>query len=230
MAFTNSQHTVKRFDAELSSLIGQVLEMGRAAERQVAHAVEAIKTGDIELARAVVAADDSLNRRDLDIDQACIRLLARRQPVSTDMRLVISLNKAVSDLERIGDEAKTIANQALSIRARGGELPGGIGADLGRLAQLVLQRLRATQEAMARLDAEQSWRLVHQGEDDVVEQAFQDNLRSLSTHALDGGLAVATMIDVVLAFKALKRVSDHAENLAEYVIYVVEGQDVRHVR
>ena len=227
MAFTNTRHTVKRFDSEIDSLIEQVLEMGRAAGQQVEQAVTAFRVGDIELAQAVVAGDDVLNRRDLDIDQACIRLLARRQPVSTDMRLVMSLHKAVADLERIGDEAKSIAEKALTIQARGGELHKGVAHDMDCLAQVALQRFVAARDALAQLNIEQAWELVRQ-EKDPVEEAFQDSLRSLSVLSLEGGPMVATIIDVVLAFKALKRVADHADNLAEYVIYIVEGQDVRH--
>jgi phosphate transport system protein len=227
MAFTNNRHTVKRFDSEIDSLIEQVLEMGRAAGQQVEQAVTAFRSGDIELAQAVVAGDDMLNRRDLDIDQACIRLLARRQPVSTDMRLVMSLHKAVADLERIGDEAKSIAEKALAIQARGGGLHKGVAYDMDCLAQVALQRFVAARDALARLNIEQAWELVRQ-EKDPVEEAFQDSLRSLSVLSLEGGPMVATIIDVVLAFKALKRVADHADNLAEYVIYIVEGQDVRH--
>ncbi|MDG4552720.1 MAG: phosphate signaling complex protein PhoU [Candidatus Competibacter sp.] len=227
MAFTNSRHTVKRFDSEIDSLIEQVLEMGRAAEQQVEQAVTAFRVGDIALAQAVVAGDDVLNRRDLDIDQACIRLLARRQPVSTDMRLVMSLHKAVADLERIGDEAKSIAKKVLAIQARGGELHHGIAHDMDHLAQVAVQRFVVARDALGQLNIEQAWRLVRQ-EEDPVEDAFQDSLRSLSVLSLEGGSMVATIIDVVLAFKALKRVADHADNLAEYVIYIVEGQDVRH--
>lgn len=226
MAFTNSHHTFKRFDTELDSLVSQVLEMARAAEQQVTRAVEAFRTGDVEIAREVVATDDIINRRDTDIDRSCIRLLSRRQPMSTDLRLIMSLNKAVQDLERIGDEAKNIANKTLAIQAREGALGPGIASDVHHLAQLVLRRFQIAQEVLAHLNAEQAWQLV--GREDAVDEVFQDNLRALSTHALDGGPAVANMIDVVLAIKALKRVSDHAENLAEYVIYVVEGRDVRH--
>ena len=226
MAFTNSHHTFKRFDTELDSLVSQVLEMARAAEQQVTRAVEAFRTGDVEIAREVVATDDIINRRDTDIDRSCIRLLSRRQPMSTDLRLIMSLNKAVQDLERIGDEAKNIANKTLAIQAREGALGHGVASDVHHLAQLVLRRLQIAQEVLAHLNAEQAWQLV--GREDAVDEVFQDNLRALSTHALDGGPAVANMIDVVLAIKALKRVSDHAENLAEYVIYVVEGRDVRH--
>ncbi len=227
MAFTNSRHTVKRFDSEIDSLIAQVLEMGRAAGQQVEQAVTAFRAGDIELAQAVVTGDDVLNRRDLDIDRACIRLLARRQPVSTDMRLVMSLHKAVADLERVGDEAKSIAEKALAIQARGCELHQGVAHDMDRLAQVAIQRFVAARDALAQLNIEQAWWLVRQ-EEDPVEEAFQDSLRSLSVLSLEGGPTVATIIDVVLAFKALKRVADHADNLAEYVIYIVEGKDVRH--
>ena len=227
MAFTNTRHTVKRFDSEIDSLIQQVLEMGRTAGQQVEQAVTAFRAGDIELAQAVVAGDDVLNRRDLDIDRACIRLLARRQPVSTDMRLVMSLNKAVADLERVGDEAKSIAEKALAIQARGTKLHKGVTHDMDCLAQVALQRFVAARDALAQLNIEQAWQLVGQNED-PVEEAFQDSLRSLSVLSLEGGSMVATIIDVVLAFKALKRVADHADNLAEYVIYIVEGKDVRH--
>jgi len=228
MAFTNSHHTFKRFDTELDSLVSQVLEMARAAEQQVTRAVEAFRTGDVEIAREVVATDDIINRRDTDIDRSCIRLLSRRQPMSTDLRLIMSLNKAVQDLERIGDEAKNIANKTLAIQAREGALGHGVASDVHHLAQLVLRRFQIAQEVLAHLNAEQAWQLV--GREDALDEVFQDNLRALSTHALDGGPAVANLIDVVLAIKALKRVSDHAENLAEYVIYVVEGRDVRHQR
>jgi phosphate transport system protein len=228
MAFTNSHHTFKRFDTELDSLVSQVLEMARAAEQQVTRAVEAFRTGDVEIAREVVATDDIINRRDIDIDRSCIRLLSRRQPMSTDLRLIMSLNKAVQDLERIGDEAKNIANKTLAIQAREGALGHGVASDVHHLAQLVLRRFQIAQEVLAHLNAEQAWQLV--GREDAVDEVFQDNLRALSTHALDGGPAVANLIDVVLAIKALKRVSDHAENLTEYVIYVVEGRDVRHQR
>lgn len=229
MAFTSSQHTVKRFDAELDSLVMQVLEMARTAAQQVARAVDAFRDGDAETARDVIATDDLINRRDIDIDQRCIRLLTCRQPVSTDLRLIISLSKAVQDLERIGDEAKNIATKALAIQQRGSALQRGIASDVNRLATLVLQRFQTVQELMAPLNAEQAWGLLNQRGDEV-DAAFEDSLRALSTHALDGGPALATLIDAVLVLKALKRVSDHAENLAEYVIFIVEGQDVRHAR
>ncbi|MFO1371361.1 MAG: phosphate signaling complex protein PhoU [Candidatus Competibacteraceae bacterium] len=227
MAFTNSQHTVRRFDAEINGLVNQVLEMGRAAEMQVTRAVEALRMGDGETAQAVVAGDDTINHLDLDIQQGCLRLLSRRQPMSTDLRLVMSLNKAISDLERIGDEAKTIAKKALAIKRRGNGLQSGITADISRLAEIVLQRFQAAQQILAQLNTEQAWQIVHQNEN-AVDEAFGNSLRALSVYVLDNGPAVATVIDIVLALKALKRVADHAENLAEYVIYVVEGQDVRH--
>lgn len=225
MAFSNRQHTVKRFDMEIQQLVDLVLEMGRTVERQVSRAVKVFLEGDAIAAQAVIADDEAINRWDTEIDQHCLRLLGRRQPMSTDLRLVMALNKAVNDLERIGDEAKTIAQKTLTIQARGGRLHGGIPLEMDQLAAITSQRVQNALDSLARLDVRQAWALVRT---DEAEDMFQDILRALSTYALDGELAVATVIDVALALKALKRVADRAQNLAEYVIYVVEGRDIRH--
>jgi phosphate transport system protein len=225
MTFSNRGHTVKRFDAEIQQLVNLVLEMGRAVEQQVNRAVAVFREGDPDAARAVIAGDAAVNRWDMEIDRGCVRLLGRRQPMSTDLRLIMALNKAVNDLERIGDEAKTIAEKTLTIHARGGHPPAGIPSAMDRLAVIASQRVQSALDSLARLDVDQAWRLARI---DAAEDVFQDTLRELSTYALDGELTVATVIDVALALKALKRVADRAQNLAEYVIYVVEGQDVRH--
>ena len=227
MVFSTSQHTVRRFDAEISGLLRQVLDMGRDAEHQVCLAVQALENGDTELAQTVIAGDAALNRRDRDIDQFCVRLLARRQPMSSDMRMVLSLNKAVADLERIGDEAKSIAGKTLAIQERGHAPLSGMAVDVDHLARVALEQLNSALTILERMDPEQAWQLLRRHEN-PVDVVFQDSLRALSTHALDGEPAISTVIDVVLALKALKRVADHAENLIEYVIYVVEGQDIRH--
>ena len=225
MAFTNSQHTVKRFDVEIQQLVNLVLDMGRTVERQVSRAVEVFREGDAVAAQAVVAGDAAVNHWDTEIDRSCVRLLSRRQPMSTDLRLVMALNKAVNDLERIGDEAKTIAEKTLAIHARGGHLQGGIPLEVDQLAAIASRRVQHALDSLARLDVDQAWLLVRT---DEAEGVFENILRALSTYALDGELAVATVIDVALALKALKRVADRAQNLAEYVIYIVEGQDIRH--
>ena len=226
MVFTNSQHTVKRFDMEIQQLVNLVLDMGRTVEQQVSRAVAAFRQGDAAVAREVVAGDAAVNRRDIEIDRSCLRLLGPRQPMSTDLRLVMALNKAVNDLERIGDEAKAIAEKTLAIHARGGDsLREGIPLEMGRLATIASRRVQNALDSLARLDVDQAWMLVRT---DEAEDVFQDILRALGTYALDGELAVATVIDVALALKALKRVADRAQNLAEYVIYIVEGQDIRH--
>ena len=225
MAFSNSQHTVKRFDREIQQLVDLVLDMGRTVERQVSRAVEVFREGDAMAAQDVIAGDEAVNRWDTEIDRSCLRLLGRRQPMSTDLRLVMALNKAVNDLERIGDEAKTIAQKTLTIQARGGRLPGGISLEMDQLAAIASQRVQNALDSLARLDVNQAWILVRA---DKAEDVFQGILRALSADALDGELAVATVIDVALALKALTRVADRAQNLAEYVIYIVEGQDIRH--
>lgn len=225
MAFAKSQHTVKRFDLEIQQLVNLVLEMGQAVELQVSRAVEVFLLGDAEAAAEVIAGDQAVNRWDMEIDRNCVRLLSRRQPMSTDLRLIMALNKAVNDLERIGDEAKTIAQKTISIQLRGGHPQHGISTEMERLAAIADQRVKDALDSFARLDVELAWTLVHGDESDKV---FEGILRSLSTYALDGKVEVATVIDIALALKALKRVAERAQNLAEYVIYIIEGQDIRH--
>jgi len=225
MTFSNSGHTVKRFDVEIQQLVNLVLEMGREVEQQVKRAVAVFREGDPVAAQAVIAGDEAVNRWDMEIDRSCVRLLSRRQPMSTDLRLVMALNKAVNDLERIGDEAKTIAEKTLAIHARCGHPPGSIPLAVDRLAAIASQRVESALDSLARLDADQAWLLART---DPVEDAFQDILRALGAYAIDGEWTVATVIDMALALKALQRVADRAQNLAEYVIFVVEGQDVRH--
>ncbi|HRD64555.1 MAG TPA: phosphate signaling complex protein PhoU [Candidatus Competibacter sp.] len=225
MAFANSQHTVKRFDVEIQQLVNLVLDMGRTVEQQVGRAVAVFREGDAVAAQEVIAGDKAVNRWDIEIDRTCVRLLSRRQPMSTDLRLVMALTKAVNDLERIGDEAKTIAEKTLDIHARGGHLQGGIPLAVEQLAAIASQWVQSALDSLARLDVDQAWILVRT---DGADGVFQDILRSLAASEPDSEPAVATVIDMALALKALKRVADRAKNLAEYVIFVVEGQDVRH--
>lgn len=226
MAFANSQHTVKRFDLEIQQLVNLVLDMGRTVERQVGRAVAVFLEGDAVAAQEVIAGDKAVNRWDIEIDRTCVRLLSRRQPMSTDLRLVMAFNKAINDLERIGDEAKTIAEKTLDIHSRGVHLREGIPPEVDRLAAIASQRIQSALDSLARLDADQAWTLVRTAGADEV---FQEILHALAARAPVGEpAAVATVIDVALALKALKRVADRATNLAEYVIYVVEGQDIRH--
>ena len=225
MAFASSQHTVKRFDVEIQQLVNLVLDMGRTVEQQVGRAVAVFREGDAVAAQEVIAGDKAVNRWDIEIDRTCVRLLSRRQPMSTDLRLVMALTKAVNDLERIGDEAKTIAEKTLDIHARGGHLQGGIPLAVEQLAAIASQWVQSALDSLARLDVDQAWILVRT---DGADGVFQDILRSLAASAPDGEPAVATVIDMALALKALKRVADRAKNLAEYVIFVVEGQDIRH--
>ena len=225
MTFSNSGHTVKRFDVEIQQLINLVLDMGREVEQQVHRAVTVFREGNVDAAQAVIAGDAAVNRRDMDIDRSCVRLLSRRQPMSTDLRLIMALTKAVNDLERIGDEAKTIAEKTMAIHTRDNHPPRGIPAGVDRLAALASQRIQNALDSLARLDVDQAWMLVRT---DEAEAVFAEILRELSACTIDGELTVATVIDMALALKALKRVADRAQNLAEYVIFVVEGQDVRH--
>ncbi len=225
MTFSNSGHTVKRFDLEMQRVVDLVLEMGHEVEQQVQRAVSAFRQGDAGAAQDVIAGDAAVNRWDMEIDRSCVRLLSCRQPMSTDLRLIMALTKAVNDLERIGDEAKTIAEKALTISARCVYPSQAIPSAVDHLTGIASQRIQAALESLARLDVEQAWDLARADEADAV---FNDVLGELASYTIEGNWTVATVIDAALAFKALKRVADRAQNLAEYVIFVVEGQDIRH--
>lgn len=227
MTFATRPHTVKRFDLEIQQLVDLVLEMGQTVALQVNRAVEAFRNGDVAAAQQVIAGDQAVNHLDMKIDRYCVRLLSRRQPMSTDLRLVMSLTKAVNDLERIGDEAKSIAEKTLAIQARGIAAQEGVALEVTRLASIANRQMQNVLTCFAQLDVEQAWAVVRDYESSE-EVAFEDALRALSTYALDGQLMVGAVIDVALVLKALKRVTERSKNIAEYVIYIVEGQDVRH--
>lgn len=225
MPISQDAHTVKQFDVQLANLRNMVLEMGGLVEDQIKRAIAALDEENIAASREVIARDRLINGLQVKADEDCVSLIALRQPLGSDLRMIMSFSRAINDLERIGDEAKIIAQKTLSIHARGGRPHDGISLEMDRLATIASQRVQGALDSLARLDVNQAWTLVRA---DKAEDLFQDILRSLGACPVDGELALASVIDVALALKALQRVADRAQNLAEYVIYIVEGQDVRH--
>lgn len=219
------EHTLKAFDADIDGMRSAVITMGGLVEKQFTRAADAVLHGDLRLISLVLAEEAIVNQQHVQADLLCNQILARRQPIAIDLREVLASIHTVNDLERIGDEAKIIAQKTLSIHARGGRPHDGISLEMDRLATIASQRVQGALDSLARLDVNQAWTLVRA---DKAEDLFQDILRSLGACPVDGELALASVIDVALALKALQRVADRAQNLAEYVIYIVEGQDVRH--
>jgi phosphate transport system protein len=221
------KHLSSQFDSELSALSTRVLEMGGLAETQVAQAVAALVEFDVAAAHAVLGQESQLNRLDVEIDRDLSSIIARRQPTARDLRLLIAISKMVGNLERIGDVAVRIARAAGrvmgSMEGAGNRLPLN---DLSFEAGLATRQLRQALDAFARLDTSAALAVLKA--DNQLDQEFDGLLRKLITYMMEDPRTISAAIDLVFVAKAIERIGDHAKNLAEVVIYVVKGTDVRH--
>jgi phosphate transport system protein len=222
------KHLSTQFDAELSGVSTRVLEMGGLVESQVSHAVVALGQFDPDLAAEVLRVEERVNQMEVEIDREIWAIIARRQPTARDLRLLIAVTKAIANLERAGDEAARIArtvqrliHAGVSSRLR---LPV---ADLQFGADLAVAQLRKALDAFARLDTARAIEVLKQ--DDQIDQEFDGLLRKLITYMMEDPRTISASIDLVFVAKAIERVGDHAKNIAEAIIYVVKGTDVRHV-
>ena len=224
-----NEHTVKRFDAELTELKALVLQMGGLVHEQIDWAMRAIVSEDLELCRDVIARDHVVNFMDVQADERIVNLLALRQPMGSDLRTITSLGKAVTDLERIGDEAERIARMGLQMF--GGSSLGVPGPKLLRdassMAKLAKSMLTDALDAFARLDVDLALSVAKQDND--LDAEFQSALRRLATYTMEDPRNVGHVINATFIVKSLERIGDHAKNIAEYVIYLIKGKDVRHV-
>ena len=221
------KHLSTQFDAELSGISGRVLEMGGLAESQVTMAVRALAHFDADLATEVLRHEDRINRLELEIDHDLQAIIARRQPTARDLRLLIAVSKTTGNLERVGDEAARVARAVQRLIAAG--VPARMRlpvSDLEFEAELATAQLRKALDAFARLDASQAVEVLKQ--DDQIDQEFEGMLRKLITYMMEDPRTISAAIDLVFVAKAIERVGDHAKNLAEAVIYIVKGTDVRH--
>jgi phosphate transport system protein len=223
----SDKHLSTQFDAELSGISGRVLEMGGVVESQVSQAVYALTHFSGETASQVLSVEERVNQMEVEIDRDLSAIIARRQPTARDLRLLIAVSKTIANLERVGDEAARIArtvqrliNTGVSSRLR---LPV---ADLGFEAELATAQLRKALDAFARLDTAKALEVLKQ--DDQIDQEFEGLMRKLITFMMEDPRTISSSIDLVFVAKAIERVGDHAKNLAEAIIYVVKGTDVRH--
>ena len=221
------KHLSTQFDNELSGISTRVLEMGGLVEVQVAQAVLALSTFDAEIATQVLKDEERVNMMEIEIDRDLSFIIARRQPTARDLRLLIAVSKTIANLERVGDEAARIArtaqrllNAGMSSRLR---LPV---ADLSYESELATKQLRKALDAFARLDVEAAVEVLRH--DDQIDQEFDGLMRKLITYMMEDPRTISSSIDLVFVAKAIERVGDHAKNLAEQIIYIVKGTDVRH--
>ncbi len=221
------KHLSTQFDAELSGISTRVLEMGGLVELQVVNAVYALSNFSGEMASDVLRQEERVNTMEVEIDRDLSSIIARRQPTARDLRLLIAVSKSIANLERIGDEAARIArtvqrllNAGMSSRMR---LPV---ADLAYESELATRQLRQALDAFARLDTVAALEVLKH--DDQIDQEFEGLMRKLITYMMEDPRTISAAIDLVFVAKAIERVGDHAKNLAEVIIYIVKGTDVRH--
>lgn len=221
------KHLSTQFDAELSGISTRVLEMGGLVEAQVAQAVQALGDFSAESADEVLAREGRVNSMEIEIDRDLSTIIARRQPTARDLRLLIAISKSIANLERVGDEAARIARTVQSLVASGVSSRMRVPmSDLAFEAELATGQLRKALDAFARLDVERALDVLKH--DDEIDKEFDGLLRKLITYMMEDPRTISSSIDLVFVAKAIERVGDHAKNLAEVVIYVVKGQDVRH--
>ncbi|MEY4592542.1 MAG: phosphate transport system regulatory protein PhoU [Pseudomonadota bacterium] len=220
-----SAHLSSQFDEELGLLRTQVLQMGGLVETQVSQAIEAYSTGEIASVKAIVEADRKVNQLEKSIDDNCAHIIAKRQPTASDLRLIMGVSKIVTDLERCGDEAKKIAKGVRRIY-EAGHMPTQYGAGVCHIANAALNMVHQALDAFARLDTEQASAVIRA--DTAVDIEFKSIIRQLITHMMEDPRTITTSMDIIWIARAIERIGDHAKNVTEQVIYIVEGRDIRH--
>jgi len=218
------EHISKQFDAELESVRSRVLQMGGLVEEQILRAMEALISGDMQLIDQVIANDHRVNGMEVDLDESCSQIIARRQPAAGDLRLLITVIKTITDLERIGDEAAKIARMAKLIHAA--ERMNMPRMDLSHVADGAVNILRQSLDAFARLDVTEAMDALKR--DSAVDDEFRAIMRQLITFMMEDPRTISRSLEILFIAKAVERIGDHSKNMAEYVIYMVKGRDVRH--
>lgn len=220
-----SEHTLKQYDAELEAVRAKVLQMGGLVEQQIVNALESLVSVNPKLAQEVMDSDHRVNALEVQVDEDCSHIIARRQPAASDLRMIMMVVKTITDLERIGDEATKIARVAQKIyesdrmyKPRFNEIHSMVG--------LVREMLRTSLDAFARLDVTKTVEVARQ--DEQVDEQFRAAMRQLITFMLEDPRTISMSLEVLFVAKAIERIGDHAKNIAEYVVYMVKGKDVRH--
>ncbi len=219
------KHISSQFDAELTNVSSRVLELGGLVESQIRHAVYALSQFSLEVAEQVIATESQVNMMEVEIDRDLSSIIARRQPTAIDLRLLIAISKTTANLERAGDESEKIARMVKAIVASGAarSLPA---SELRVAADLASALLRKALDAFARLDVTAAISILK--EDDLIDAEFDGFVRKLVTYMMEDPRTISASLDLLFIAKAIERIGDHAKNIAEFIIYVVKGADVRH--
>ena len=229
MGYQTEGHTFRRFDGELNHLHSLVLEMGILVQTQTQQAISALLKRDPEQANSVFEYDKEVNTLEMRIDEEVVNVLAIRCPVAQDLRTVIAISKVVTDLERIGDEAVRIADITLSLYAAEGNEPSShMLHDVVHMGGLVKSMFQQTMELLDGVDGERAHKLLEQHHAGEFNIEFQSGFRRMATYIMEDHRTVGHAINIILVCKALERIGEHARNIAEFIVYMVKGIDVRH--
>ena len=218
-------HISQQFNSELEEIRSHVLAMGGLVEQQIRNAVQSLVEGDVPLAESVVSRDVEVNKAEVNIDEECTHIIARRQPAATDLRLVIAVIKTITDLERIGDQAERVAR--MGTRLAEVERPKNNYHELQNMGEHVARMVHGALDAFARSDVEMAISVSKQ--DEQVDQEYDGLMRQCLTFMMEDPRKITQMLDIMWAARAIERIGDHAKNICEYVIYLVKGKDVRHI-
>ena len=219
------KHLSTQFDSELTSVSSQMMEMGGLVESQIRQAIYSLSQFSMEASERVTANESRVNAMEVEIDHALSSIIARRQPTARDLRLLIAISKTTANLERVGDEAEKIARMVRSIIQSGAprSLPS---LELRVAADLASGLLNKALDAFARLDVSAAVAILK--EDDLIDQEFDGFVRKLVTYMMEDPRMISPSLDLLFLAKAIERIGDHSKNIAEFIIYVVKGEDVRH--
>ena len=221
----NDKHLSSQFDSELNSVSSLVMELGGMVESQIHQAVYALAQFDPEAADRVMETEHSVNAMEIEIDRELSSIIARRQPTARDLRLLIAISKTTANLERVGDEANKIARMVKSIIESGSSrtLPS---TEIRVAADMASSLLRKALDAFARLDTSAALSILK--DDDLIDKEFDGFVRKLVTYMMEDPRTISASLDLLFLAKAIERIGDHAKNIAEFIIYIVKGADVRH--
>ena len=220
-----NKHISGQFNTELEAVRNNVLAMGGLVEQQLSDALVAIHDQDLELARRIVETDLQVNSMEMSIDEECTRIIAKRQPTASDLRLILMISKAVTDLERMGDVADKLARMVINNSNHRSQPPLVSLESMGRQA---IKMLHDALDAFARMDVEAAIQLYH--DDDKIDKQYESIIRELMTYMMEDPRTIPQVLEVLWAARALERIGDRCQHISDYIIYCVKGKDVRHTK
>lgn len=221
-----TEHTIKQYSIELEDLRSKVLRMGGLVETQITKALEGLQNGNLNTLDEVIEGDRKVNILQIELDNDCNQIVAKRQPAAMDLRLVMSVIRSAADLERIGDEAKKIAKSAKRLHADDFAFVPRV--DLAHSSQLAISMLHTALDAFARSDGSNYASI--RARDAEVDASFKAVTRQLITYMMEDPRTISRSLEVLFIAKAIERIGDHAKNVAEYVVFMAEGEDVRYAK